>query len=176
MIKKSRDRAVINSLSQLNRNSYQTHLRWMDYALKLAQTAANLGEIPVGALIVDRQNNLLAQAANSKTREQDPTAHAEILAIRAATKAIGNCYLNDCTLYVTLEPCPMCAGAIVHARLGLLVYGVDDPKTGAIRSTINLPDSYCSNHRLQVLAGIKEQSCRQQLQTWFSDRRNRTKP
>ena len=174
MTKNSRDRAVINSLAQLNRDSYQTHSRWMEYALELAQTAGNLGEVPVGAVIVDRLGNLLAQAANRK-REQDPTAHAEILAIRAATKAIGNCYLNNCTLYVTLEPCPMCAGAIVHSRLGLLVYGADDPKTGAIRSVINLPDSYCSNHRLQVLAGIKEQSCRQQLQTWFSDRRNRTK-
>ena len=173
MTKNPRDRAVINSLDRLNKNSYQTHLRWMEYALELAQTAGNLGEVPVGAIVVDRQNNLLAQAANRKTREQDPTAHAEILAIRTATKAIANCYLNDCTLYVTLEPCPMCAGAIVHSRLGLLVYGADDPKTGAIRSTINLPDSYCSNHRLQVLAGIKEQSCRQQLQTWFSDRRNK---
>lgn len=173
MTKNSRDRAVINSLAQLNKDSYQIHLRWMEYALELAQTAGNLGEVPVGAIVVDRQNNLLAQAANRKTREQDPTAHAEMLAIRVATKAIANCYLNNCTLYVTLEPCPMCAGAIVHSRLGLLVYGADDPKTGAIRSTINLPDSYCSNHRLQVLAGIKEQSCRQQLQTWFSDRRNK---
>ena len=172
MTKNSRDRAVINSLDRLNKDSYQTHLRWMKYALELAQTAGNLGEIPVGAIVVDRQNNLLAQAANRKTRERDPTAHAEILAIRAATKKIGNCYLNNCTLYVTLEPCPMCAGAIVHSRLGLLVYGADDPKTGAIRSVINLPDGYCSNHRLQVLAGIQEESCRQQLQTWFSDRRN----
>ena len=172
MTKNSRDRAVINSLARLNRDSYQTHFRWMEYALKLAQTAGNLGEIPVGAIVVDSQNNLLAQAANRKTREQDPTAHAEILALRSATKKIGNCYLNNCTLYVTLEPCPMCAGAIVHSRLGLLVYGADDPKTGAIRSTINLPDSYCSNHRLQVLAGIKEQSCREQLQNWFKDRRH----
>ena len=175
MTKNSRDRAAINSLDRLNKDSYQTHFRWMEYALELAQTAADLGEIPVGAVIVDRHNNLLAQAANRKAREYDPTAHAEMLAIRAATKAIANCYLNDCTLYVTLEPCPMCAGAIVHSRLGLLVYGADDPKTGAIRSVINLPDSYCSNHRLQVLAGIKEQSCRQQLQTWLSDRRNQTK-
>lgn len=175
MTKNSRDRTAINSLAQLNKDSYQIHFRWMEYALELANTAADLGEIPVGAVIVDRQGNLLAQAANRKAREHDPTAHAEMLAIRAATKAIANCYLNDCTLYVTLEPCPMCAGAIVHSRLGLLVYGADDPKTGAIRSVINLPDSYCSNHRLQVLAGIKEQSCRQQLQTWFSDRRNQTK-
>lgn len=173
MTKNSRDRAVIKSLIRLDKNAYQIHSRWMEYALELAQTAADLGEVPVGAIVVDRHGNLLAQAANRKTREQDPTAHAEILALRAATKAIRNCYLDNCTLYVTLEPCPMCAGAIVHARLGLLVYGADDPKTGAIRSVINLPDSYCSNHRLQVLAGIKEQSCRQQLQTWFSDRRNR---
>jgi tRNA(adenine34) deaminase len=96
---------------------------------------------------------------------------AEILAIRTATKKRQSFYLEDCTLYVTLEPCPMCAGAIIHARLGLLVYGADDPKTGAIHTVANLPDSYCSNHRLKVLAGIKETSCRQQLQTWFSHQR-----
>ncbi|PSB12334.1 tRNA-specific adenosine deaminase [Pleurocapsa sp. CCALA 161] len=143
----------------------------MEFAFQLAKTAADLEEVPVGAVIIDRQGNLIAEAVNRKTREQDPTAHAEILAIRTATKKKQSYYLQDCTLYVTLEPCPMCAGAIIHSRLGLLVYGADDPKTGAIRSVINLPDSCCSNHRLKVLAGIKETSCRQQLQTWFSRQR-----
>lgn len=156
---------------QLKYDIYLTHCRWMEFAFKQAQTAGDLGEVPVGAVIIDRKGNLIAEAANRKIREYDPTAHAEILAIRAATKKRQSFYLEDCTLYVTLEPCPMCAGAIIHSRLGLLVYGADDPKTGAIRTVTNLPDSYCSNHRLKVLAGIKETSCRQQLQTWFSHQR-----
>nr|WP_233219778.1 tRNA adenosine(34) deaminase TadA [Pleurocapsa sp. CCALA 161] len=160
-----------NALAELDYSGYLIHSRWMEFAFQLAKTAADLEEVPVGAVIIDRQGNLIAEAVNRKTREQDPTAHAEILAIRTATKKKQSYYLQDCTLYVTLEPCPMCAGAIIHSRLGLLVYGADDPKTGAIRSVINLPDSCCSNHRLKVLAGIKETSCRQQLQTWFSRQR-----
>ena len=162
----------INILSQLDYDAYLVHCRWMDYALKLAHIAGEQGEVPVGAVIIDRQQNIIAEAANRKTRECDPTAHAEILAIRTATKRIHNPYLSNCTLYVTLEPCPMCAGAIIHSRLGLLVYGADDPKTGAIRTVTNLPDSHCSNHRLQVLAGIKQATCRQQLKSWFARQRN----
>ena len=162
----------IKVLSQLDYDAYLVHCRWMDYALKLAHIAGEQGEIPVGAVIIDRQGNIIAATANRKTRECDPTAHAEILAIRTATKTIQSSYLSDCTLYVTLEPCPMCAGAIIHSRLGLLVYGADDPKTGTIRTVTNLPDSYCSNHRLQVLAGIKEAACRQQLQSWFARQRS----
>ena len=161
----------IKVLSQLDYDAYLIHCCWMDYALRLARTAGERGEIPVGAVIIDRQGNIIAATANRKTRECDPTAHAEILAIRTATKTIQSPYLSGCTLYVTLEPCPMCAGAIIHSRLGLLVYGADDPKTGAIRTVTNIPDSYCSNHRLQVLAGIKEAACRQQLQSWFTRQR-----
>ncbi|MBE9044384.1 nucleoside deaminase [Pleurocapsales cyanobacterium LEGE 10410] len=159
-------------LTQLNYDAYLIHLQWMEYALDLAKLAGDLGEVPVGAVITDRQGNLIAEAINRKRKDKDATAHAEILAIRTASQIKQNCYLKDCTLYVTLEPCPMCAGAIIQSRLGLLVYGADDPKTGAIRTVTNLPDSSCSNHRLQVLAGIKETACRQQLQTWFSHRRN----
>ncbi len=158
---------------ELNYDSYLIHCDWMKYALKLACTAGALGEIPVGAVIVDAQGHLLAKATNRKEREQDATAHAEILAIRAASQALQSWNLKNCTLYVTLEPCPMCAGAIIQSRLQLLVYGTDDPKTGAIRTVTNLPDSSCSNHRLQVLAGIKETECRQQLKTWFRQRRKR---
>ena len=172
MIKKKRSLDGAASLAHLNYDSYLIHLHWMEYALKLAKTAGELGEVPVGAVIVDRQGNLLAEAINRKSRDKDATAHAEILAIRAASQVKQSCYLKNCSLYVTLEPCPMCAGAIIHSRLSLLVYGADDPKTGAIRTVTNLPDSSCSNHRLQVLAGIKETSCRQQLQTWFSQFRN----
>jgi len=170
-MKKSQHQANTNSLAQLDYDSYQIHCRWMEHTLKLARIAGNAGEVPVAAIIVNGQGKLLAEAGNRKLREQDPTAHAEMIAIRTASKAIKNCYLKNCTLYVTLEPCPMCAGALVHSRLSLLVYGADDPKTGAIRTVMNIPDSYCSNHSLQVLSGIKEKLCRQQLQTWFNDQR-----
>ncbi len=174
-MKKSHHKTVTDSLAQLNYDAYLIHCGWMKYAKNLAQIAGDLGEVPVGAVIVDHHGNLLAEAGNRKLREQDPTAHAEILAIRAASKASHNYYLTNCTLYVTLEPCPMCTGAIIHSRLSLLVYGADDPKTGAIRTVTNLPDSYCSNHSLGVLAGIQETSCRQQLQTWFDCRRKKNK-
>ncbi|NES96873.1 MAG: nucleoside deaminase [Desertifilum sp. SIO1I2] len=143
----------------------------MNRAIALAQAAGDAGEIPVGAVIVDAQGNAIAETANRKERDRDPTAHAELLAIRQATQTLEDWHLNQCTLYVTLEPCPMCAGAIIHARLKLLVYGADDPKTGAIRSVLNLPDSPASNHRLQVLAGINESACRSQLQAWFQQKR-----
>ncbi|MBW4576524.1 MAG: tRNA adenosine(34) deaminase TadA [Aphanothece sp. CMT-3BRIN-NPC111] len=151
--------------------AYLIHRQWMKRAIALAEAAGNAGEVPVGAVVVDANGNLIAEASNRKERDHDPTAHAEILALRAAGKLLQSWHLNQCTLYVTLEPCPMCAGAIVLARLGLLVYGADDPKTGAIRTVANIPDSSCSNHRLSVLGGILESACRQQLQSWFSQRR-----
>ena len=143
----------------------------MSRALALAQEAGDAGDVPVGAVIVDRAGNLIAEASNRKERDKDPTAHAEILALRAAAQALQTWHLDCCTLYVTLEPCPMCAGALIQARIGLLVYGADDPKTGTIRTAANLPDSACSNHRLPVLAGIMESACREQLQSWFAQRR-----
>ncbi len=120
-----------------------------------------------------QHGNLLAEGENRKERDKDPTAHAEILALKTAARTLQNWRLNECTLYVTLEPCPMCAGAIVQARLRLLVYGVDDTKTGAIRTVINIPDSAASNHRLQVIGGILESPCRQQLQAWFATKRHK---
>jgi tRNA(adenine34) deaminase len=151
--------------------TYLVHRQWMSRAIALAQSAGFAGEVPVGAVIVDASGNLIAEAENRRERDKDPTAHAEILALRATGQALQNWHLNQCTLYVTLEPCPMCAGAIVQARLGLLVYGADDPKTGAIRTVANIPDSACSYHRLSVLGGILESACRQQLQSWFTSRR-----
>ena len=155
----------------IDSQEYLKHRQWMMRAIALAQAAGEAGEVPVGAVIVDAENNLISEAENRKERDKDPTAHAEILAIRAAGKALRDWHLNQCTLYVTLEPCPMCAGAIVQARIGLLVYGVDDPKTGTIRTVANIPDSACSNHRLSVLGGILESACRNQLQSWFSQKR-----
>lgn len=169
---RSQYRLIQATLADLSYEAYLVHCRWMEYAQQLAQIAGDLGEVPVGAVIVDPQGKPIAAAANRKVRNQDATAHAEILAIRSASQTKQSCYLQNCTLYVTLEPCPMCAGAIIQSRLGLLVYGADESKTGAIRTVMNLPDSSCSNHRLKVLAGIRAESCRQQLQTWFKQRRN----
>ena len=150
---------------------YLNHRRWMLRALTLAEAAGEAGEVPVGAVLVDTHNQLIAEAANRRERDCDPTAHAEILALRQAGQQLQNWHLNGCCLYVTLEHCPMCAGAIINARLGLLVYGADDLKAGAVGSVLNVPDGPASNHQLDVYGGILASSCRQQLQNWFRQRR-----
>jgi tRNA(adenine34) deaminase len=154
-------------------NIYQQHLYWMDKALELARQAGKAKEIPVGALIIDENNNLLTVANNYKERDNDATAHAEILAIRQGCQLKKNWHLTNCNLYVTLEPCPMCTGAIIQARLKTLIYGIDDFRTGCIRTVINIPDSYASNHSLEVVAGIRENDCRQLLQSWFEAKRSK---
>jgi tRNA(adenine34) deaminase len=143
----------------------------MQQALEQAEAAGKAGDVPVGAVVVGPNNQILAAAHNRREQDHDPTAHAEILALRQASQRLGNWHLNQCILYVTLEPCPMCAGAIVLSRLGLLVYGADDPKAGAVRSQLNLPDGPCSNHKLSVLAGILAEPCQHQIQRWFGQRR-----
>jgi tRNA(adenine34) deaminase len=152
---------------------YLAHQQWMQRALALAEAAGEVGDVPVGADVVGPEGQVLAEASNRRQRDHDPTAHAEILALRAAGQRLGSWYLTQCTLYVTLEPCPMCAGALINARLQTLVYGADDPKAGAVRTVLNLPDSAASNHRLTVIGGILEAPCRQQLQTWFQQHRRR---
>lgn len=151
--------------------SYRQHCHWMEQAIALAAAAGAAGEVPVGAVIINTHNELIATGENRRERDRDPTAHAEILALRAAGDRLGTWHLEECILYVTLEPCPMCAGSLLQARLGQLVYGADDPKTGAIRTVLNLPDSAASYHRLPVIGGILESVCRQQLQDWFRQRR-----
>ncbi|MEM8804624.1 MAG: tRNA adenosine(34) deaminase TadA [Cyanobacteria bacterium P01_G01_bin.38] len=158
----------------LNNPLYLEYRRWMIRALELAEAAGTAGDVPVGAVVVDAEGQVLAEAANRRQRDQDPTAHAEVLALRAAGQKLGSWHLDQCTLYVTLEPCPMCAGAMINARLGQLVYGADDPKAGAIRSVLNLPDSAASNHRLSVVGGILGDVCQQQLQDWFMQHRRKT--
>ncbi|NEP07514.1 MAG: nucleoside deaminase [Okeania sp. SIO2G4] len=148
--------------------SYLVHQKWMSRVLELAKIAGNAGEVPVAAVIVNSDGKLIAEAQNRRQRDFDPTAHAEILALRQAGQILRNWHLNKCTLYVNLEPCPMCTGAILQARIGLLVYGADDPKTGTIRTVANFPDSVFSHHRLAVLGGIMESVCRQELQSWFA--------
>ena len=160
-----------NHIFKLNPQIYTHHQQWMKYAIKLAQKAGEDGEVPVGAVIINDQGKLIAQAQNCKQAHQNATSHAEILAIGLASKKLQRVYLNNCTLYVTLEPCPMCTGAILHARIGLLVYGADDPKTGTIRTVMNIPDSPCSNHSLKVLGGIMGKACSEQLKRWFKQHR-----
>lgn len=161
----------MNSTPVIDHPEYLRHRQWMNSAIALAQAAGEANEVPVGAVIVDSQGNIIASAENRRERDKDPTAHAEILALRQAGQVLQNWYLSNCTLYVTLEPCPMCAGAIIQARLKLLVYGADDPKTGAIRTVANIPDSACSYHRVTVIGGILESACRAQLQAWFATQR-----
>jgi tRNA(adenine34) deaminase len=149
----------------------EVHQIWMDRAIALAKEVGALGEIPVGAVIVNSLGEVIATGVNRKECDQDPTAHAEIVAIREAARVLQDWHLNGCTLYVTLEPCPMCAGAILQARINTLVYGADDPKAGAIRTVANLPDSPVSFHKLEAIAGIRERECQDLLQVWFQNLR-----
>jgi len=165
-------RTVVPMKNWMTCEEYDRHRFWMGEALKLAHQAGDAGDVPVGAILIETQSqNILAQSENRRERDQDPTAHAEVLALRTGGQRQQNWHLNACTLYVTLEPCPMCSGAIVLARLGCLVYGADDPKTGAIQTVLNLPDSLVSNQRLPVIKGILESDCRSLLQNWFAQRR-----
>ncbi|WP_448572399.1 tRNA adenosine(34) deaminase TadA [Trichothermofontia sp.] len=160
-----------SSLITIADPSHPSHVYWMQQAIARAARAGEAGEVPVGAVLVGPQGQVLAATENRRERDCDPTAHAEILALRRAGQQQHNWHLNDCILYVTLEPCPMCAGAIGLARLGLLVYGASDPKTGAVRTVLNLPDSPASFHKLKVVSNVLEVECRQQLQAWFAQRR-----
>lgn len=145
-------------------------LDWMKKAYHLALTAQNCGEIPVGAVLVSEDNQLLAEGYNSVIMQNDPTAHAEIVAIRQAAKNIKNYRLLNSTLYVTLEPCPMCVGALVHSRIKRLVFATRDFKTGAAGSVFNLVHGYPLNHKIQVDEGPLQHDCALLLTDFFSNR------
>lgn len=151
------------------------HEYWMSQAMTLATAAGEFSEVPVGAVIVDSQGQVVSTGANRRQRDNDPTAHAEIIALRQAGRIRGTWYLTDCTLYVTLEPCPMCAGAILQARIKTLIYGTTDPKAGAMGTVINIPTSPAAFHRLEVIGGVLADQCRDQLQAWFREHRQRAK-
>ena len=142
----------------------------MTEALALARDAAGRGEVPVGAVLA-RDGELVARAANAPIERKDPTAHAEILTLRAAGERIGNYRLTGTTLYVTLEPCPMCAAALVHARVARLVYAAADPKTGAAGSIMNLAQDPRLNHRIEVEGGLMREAAAELLQDFFRARR-----
>jgi len=144
----------------------------MDLALEQARKAEKAGEVPVGAVIVDANGNVIARGFNQPISTHDPTAHAEIVAMRAAARTIENYRLTGLTLYCTMEPCVMCAGAIVHARIQRLVYGAADARAGATGSIYNVVSDSRLNHQVVVVAGIREFECREIVQTFFERKRN----
>ena len=143
-------------------------------ALRQAGRARARGEVPVGA-VVARAGHIIARAYNQVELLKDATAHAEMLALTQAEEVVGDWRLTDCTLYVTKEPCPMCAGAIVHVRLARVVFGVADPKAGAAGSALNLLQFPTLNHRTAITSGVREAECRALLQDFFAERRAREK-
>lgn len=150
----------------------QNHLKWMQYALKLAERSRDEGEVPVGAVII-KDKKLIAEGWNQPIDRNDATAHAEIMAIRAAGKTLNNYRLPDTTLYVTLEPCTMCVGAIIHARIANVIFGAPDPKTGAAGSAVDVFSAGCHNHQVQVNGGVMKDDCGQILREFFKERRNK---
>lgn len=149
----------------------EMHERFMDLALDEARRAAECGEVPVGAVVV-ADGEIVGRGFNQPIGSNDPTAHAEIVALRAAARAAGNYRLTGSTLYVTVEPCLMCVGAMVHARIGALVYGADEPKSGAIRSAVHALELPGLNHQFEVITGAREEACRELIQGFFRQKRS----
>lgn len=149
----------------------QHHQKYMVQAFKLAEEAYDEGEIPVGAVIV-HDDRIIGKGYNQIQRLTDPTAHAEILAISAACSTIENKYLENCAIYVTKEPCPMCAGALVWSKIDRIIYGASDAKAGACGSVFNLASNNKLNHRIEVIQGVMERDCESILKQFFTDRRS----
>ncbi|MGB7200726.1 MAG: tRNA adenosine(34) deaminase TadA [Pyrinomonadaceae bacterium] len=148
---------------------------WMRHAIQLARDAGGKGEVPVGAVIVDEKSSILAAASNLTIKNVDPTAHAEILALRIAATRVGNYRLNGATVYTTIEPCAMCAGALVHARIARLVYGAADERFGAVKTHFRICDSPELNHRIEITSGVLANECRALMQDFFKARRAETR-
>src|SRR5215467_9050672 len=146
---------------------------FMGEALRQAARAYEAEETPIGAVVV-REGRILARASNQVELLKDATAHAEMLALTMAEEAMGDWRLTDCTLYITKEPCPMCAGAIVHVRLARVVFGASDPKAGAAGSAMNLLQFPTLNHRCTITGGVREPECRALLQRFFNEQRNKS--
>lgn len=143
---------------------------WMQHALMLAKKAESLGEVPVGAVIV-KNNEIIAEGWNQPICTHDATAHAEIMALRAAGQWLNNYRIVDADLFVTLEPCSMCVGALIHARIQRVVYAASEPRTGALGGAFNLPASHEHNHIFEVQAGVLAQESRELIQAFFKSRR-----
>ncbi len=147
-----------------------TDIQWMRHALELARQAEAEGEVPVGAVVV-KDGEVIGEGSNRPIATHDPTAHAEIIAMRAAANSLGNYRLTGVSLYVTIEPCPMCAGAMVHSRVGRLVYGAADPRAGAAGTAFNLTGSETLNHRIDTTGGVLAEECCALLTEFFASRR-----
>ena len=143
---------------------------WMEEALREAQRAASAGEVPVGAIVLCEEK-IIGRGGNRNLTDNDPTAHAEIVALRQAAAAVGNHRLPECQMFVTIEPCAMCAGALIHARLRRLVYGADDPKAGAVRSALQVLNHPRLNHQMQITPGVLAARCGEVLQAFFAEKR-----
>lgn len=143
---------------------------WMEEALRAAQRALEAGEVPVGAVVICG-GQMVGRGWNRNITDSDPTAHAEIVALREAGAAVGNHRLAECELFATVEPCAMCAGALVHARIKRLIYGADDPKAGAVQSVMQVLNHPQLNHRTEVRSGVLAGRCAELLQTFFKSRR-----
>ena len=150
----------------------QSDAYFMGEALRQAMRAYEAEEVPIGAVVV-RGGRVISRAFNQVELLKDATAHAEMLAITAAEEAVGDWRLNDCTLFVTKEPCPMCAGAIVHVRFARVVFGCSDPKGGAAGGAMNLLQFPTLNHRCEITRGVREEECRGLLQTFFAEKRSK---
>jgi tRNA(adenine34) deaminase len=146
----------------------------MEAALRAAQRALDAGEVPVGAVVV-HNGQIIAEGWNRNLTGNDPTAHAEIIALRKAGAIVGNHRLGDCELFATIEPCAMCAGALVHARIKRLVYGAEDPKAGAVHSVMQVLNHPQLNHRIEVKGGVLAGRCAEMLQSFFRERRQNTR-
>ena len=163
------ERAVRYNSAMATENN-ASHERLMDEAIRQAELAEAAGDAPIGAVIA-RDGDIIAAACNRRHADKDPTAHAELLAIRAAAQAIGDWRLADCTLAVTLEPCCMCAGAIVLARIDTLIYGAADPKAGAVDTLYRLCSDERLNHQVRVIAGVRAEPCSRMLSEFFQTQR-----
>ena len=151
------------------------HDQFMDEALVQAGAARDANEVPIGAVVVV-DGAVVGRGYNQPISSGDPTAHAEIVAIRDAARSVGNYRLTGSTLYVTIEPCLMCVGAFVHARIATIVYGAAEPRTGALESTVRGGDLPGHNHRVAVVSGVREEECRALIQEFFRSRRGRKEP
>ena len=149
--------------------------RWMDVLLQRAEVTGAEGEVPVAAVILDGQGRAIGHGRNRRQNHNDPLGHAELVALRQAAVILGDWRFNVCTLIVTLEPCPMCAGALVQARMGTVVYGAPDPKRGGLGGSLDLSTHVSAHHHMNVISGVREQEAKGQLECWFRQRRRRNR-
>jgi tRNA(adenine34) deaminase len=147
------------------------HILWMQRLLRRAEAVGGEGEIPVAAVVLDAAGRAVGWGSNRRERDQQPLGHAELVALQQAARLRGDWRFNDCTLLVTLEPCPMCAGALVQARVGQVVFGAHDPKRGGLGGVLNLSTCASAHHSMVVVGGVEAERCGNQLERWFKQRR-----